>query len=169
MRKWCFPLRGSLFVSLIIGSCLVTSQVLADTSVATVTVKVTVVSEPCVINNGDPIVVNFGDNLLTTEVNGSNYIQPIDYKLSCPDATSDDLKMTISGSGAGFDSRVLQGSQPSLGIKILSDGELMPLNHALNFNRNTHPVLQAVPVKDPAGKLSVGNFTASATMSVEYQ
>lgn len=169
MKKRCFSLRGSLFVSLIIGSCLVTSQVLADTSVAIVTVKVTVISEPCVINNGDPIVVNFGDNLLTTEVDGNNYIQPVDYRLSCPDATSDDMKMTISGTGAGFDGTVLQGSQPSLGIKILSGGNLMPLNQALNFNRNTPPVLQAVPVKDPAGKLTGGAFTASATMSVEYQ
>lgn len=169
MKTWCFSLRGSLFVNLIIGSCFVTSQALADASTATVTVKVTVISEPCVINNSNPIVVNFGDDLLTTEVNGSNYIQPVNYTLSCPDATSDDLKMTISGTGAGFDDNVLQGSQPSLGIKILSDGNIMPVNHALNFNRNTPPVLKAVPVKDPAGKLTGGSFTASATMSVEYQ
>jgi len=135
----------------------------------TLTVKVTMLSQPCVINAGQPIVIDFGDDLLTTKVDGSNYTKPVDYTLDCADATGDDLKITISGTGAGFDNSVLQADQTDLGIKLISDGHAMPLNQAVNFSRNTPPVLQAVPVKNPAGKLSAGAFTAAATMTVDYQ
>ncbi|MBW4217890.1 fimbrial protein [Enterobacter cloacae subsp. cloacae] len=147
----------------------VTDPASAGTASATLRVNVTVIAEPCTINNGRPIQVNFGDNVLTTNVDGSNYTRPVDYTLDCVDATSDGLKMTISGTVAGFDDSVLQASQTDLGIKLLSNGTALPLNQALNFNRNAPPVLEAVPVKAPGSKLSGGLFTATATMTVEYQ
>jgi len=149
--------------------CLLAGTAQAGSTSATLTVNVTVVAEPCVINGDRPIVVDFGDSILTNGVDGSRYIKNVEYSLDCSNASGDDLTMTISGSGAGFDSTVLQANQPALGIKLLSDGNPMPLNHALNFSRNTPPVLQAVPVKDPAGTLTGGPLTASATMKVEYQ
>ncbi|ELY3087889.1 fimbrial protein [Klebsiella aerogenes] len=158
-----------LATGLLTGLSLLAGAAQAGTTSATLTVNVTVIAEPCTINGGSPVVVNFGDDVLTTGVNGSNYIRDVDYNLACPDATNDDLKMTISGAGAGFDPTVLQGDQPALGIKLLSDGNPMPLNQPLNFNRNTPPHVQAVLVKDPAGTLVAGPMAVSATMTVEYQ
>ena len=135
----------------------------------TLTVRVSVTSEPCTINDGRPITVDFGDDLLTSKVDGSSYLKNIDYTLDCSDAADGALKMTISGTGAAFDGAVLQADQPNLGIRLLSNGQPMPLNQPLNFTARSKPVLQAVPVKDPADKLRAGAFSASATMTVEYQ
>ncbi|HBV9912407.1 TPA: fimbrial protein [Klebsiella aerogenes] len=143
--------------------------VFAGQTSATLTLTVTVIAEPCVINGGNPVTVDFGDNVLTTGVDGNNYIKPVDYTLDCADATSDDLKMTISGTGAGFNGDVLQASQTDLGIKLISNGVAMPLNQPLTFSRQTPPVLEAVPVKATGSKLTGGPFTATATMTVEYQ
>lgn len=159
----------TVLVGLLVASGLMCSPAGAGTSSATLTVEVTVVAEPCTINNGNPITVDFGDSVLTTKVDGSNYVKPVDYTLDCADATSDDLKMTISGTGAGFDGTVLQASQTDLGIRLLNNGTAMPLNQPLNFSRGTSPVLQAVPVKAPGSKLTAGTFTAVATLAVEYQ
>jgi len=163
-------LRHAVLAGLLTGSGLMCSPAGAGTTAATLTVEVTVVAEPCVINGNNPIVVSFGDSVLTTKVDGSNYAVPVDYSLDCSGASNDSLKMTISGTGTGFgEGAYIQGNQSQLGIKILSNGELMPLNYPLNFNRNTPPVLQAVPVKNPGGKLTGGPINASATMTVEYQ
>ncbi|MEX3098859.1 fimbrial protein [Serratia ureilytica] len=143
--------------------------VMADSTPATLTINVTVIAEPCTINGGNPIIVDFGDDVLTTKVDGSNYVKPVDYTLDCADATSDDLKMTISGTGAGFDGTVLQASQTDLGIRLLNNGAAMPLNQPLDFRRGSQPVLEAVPVKAPGSKLTAGKFTAAATLTVEYQ
>ncbi|WP_208951747.1 fimbrial protein [Rahnella sp. ChDrAdgB13] len=156
-------------LSLLTGLSLLSGAAQAGTSSDTLTVNVTVIAEPCTINGGSPVQVNFGDDILTTGVDGGSYIRDVDYNLACPDATNDDLKMTISGPSAGFDPTVLQGDQPALGIKLLSDGSPMPLNQPLNFNRNTPPHVQAVLVKDPAGTLVAGPMAVSATMIVEYQ
>ena len=134
----------------------------------TLTVRVSVVSEPCIINGGRPIAVDFGDDLLTSKVDGSRYMKNIDYSLECSDAVDGRLKMTISGVGAGFDSTVLQADQANLGIRLLHDGQPMPLNEPLSFSPQDKPALQAVPVKNPADKLRAGAFAASATLSVEY-
>ncbi|EMJ5851810.1 fimbrial protein [Klebsiella aerogenes] len=163
-------LQHVMLAGLLVGSGLMCSPVGADTTVTTLTVKVTVITEPCTINANNPIVVNFGDSVLTSKVDGSNYAMPVNYTLDCSGASNDNLKMTISGTGTGFgQGAYIQGNQPHLGIKILSNGDLMPLNYPLNFNRNSPPVLQAVPVKNPAGTLAGGPIEASATMTVEYQ
>ncbi len=62
---------------------------------ATVTVKVTVVAPPpCVINDGRPIEVEFGD-VMTTRVDGDNYKMPVNYTLSCTGDTANAMKLQI--------------------------------------------------------------------------
>lgn len=38
----------------------------------TVNVRVTVLSPPCIINGGRPIEVDFGDEVMTTRIDGAN-------------------------------------------------------------------------------------------------
>lgn len=141
----------------------------ADTAMATVTISVNVIADPCVINGDNPIDVDFGNELLINKVDGINYRKPVDYSLDCGYATLPALKMMIGGSGASFDDTVLQASQTGLGIALMHDGQPLPLNSWLNFAPGTKPALEAVPVKAPGIKLAAGGFSAVATITVEYQ
>lgn len=137
----------------------------------TVTVKVTVVeAPPCVINNNQTIEVNFG-NVMTSRIDGSNYEQTLYYTLSCTGNASNALKMQIVGTqaGSGFTGNVLQTDAAGLGIALRNGGSAMALNSWTNFTYPTLPVLTAVPVRAAGAGLSGGDFSASATMRVEYQ
>ncbi|WP_447885646.1 fimbrial protein [Serratia fonticola] len=136
---------------------------------ATVTVKVTVVAPPpCVINDDRPIEVEFGD-VMTTRVDGSSYRMPVNYTLDCTGAPSNAMKLQIQGNGASFDSTVLQTTQPALGVQLHVGSARLPINTAANFTYPNKPVLFAVPVKKSGATLTGGEFTAAATMKVDYQ
>ncbi|QHB31511.1 fimbrial protein [Yersinia canariae] len=124
---------------------------------------------PCVINNTGTILVGFGDDVLTSRVDGTQYMQPVTYTLNCTGAVSNALKMTIKGNGAGFDTSVLSTNNSALGIKLLRNEQALGLNTAFTFSYPTIPVLKAVPVKQPGATLSAGAFYGTATMVVEYQ
>ncbi|HGL4620260.1 TPA: fimbrial protein [Citrobacter koseri] len=141
----------------------------AGTTTATVTVKVTLVAPPpCVINDDNPIEVEFGD-VLTTQVNGNNYRIPVNYTLSCTNGTSNDLKIKVQGNGADFDASVLRTNIAGLGIALQIGETAMPINSWLNFTYPDNPQLWAVPVKQAGATLTAGEFSAAATMKVDYQ
>lgn len=155
-----------------IGACLGGILLLVSPlvmAVTTVTVKVTVVAPPpCVINGDQPIEVNF-DEVVTTRVDGSRYIREVPYNVICTGATSNDMVMQITGTGASFDPDVLGTNQDNLGIALLNNGKAQPLNSDIKFPYPNFPVLKAVPVKRTASTLKAGAFSAGATMKVDYQ
>ncbi|HGM6401959.1 TPA: fimbrial protein [Serratia marcescens] len=135
----------------------------------TVTVKVTVVvPPPCVINDDRPIDVEFGD-VMTTRVDGDNYKMPVNYTLSCNGDAPNAMKLQVKGNGAAFDATVLQTSKSGLGIELLQSGGKLVVNSWLNFTYPNKPELWAVPVKQAGEPLTGGEFSAGATMAVDYQ
>lgn len=137
---------------------------------AIVNVSVTIfASPPCVINSNNIINVNFGDGILTSQIDGTKYMQPVDYTLDCIAAAHNNLKMSIRGNAASFGNGILSTGITGLGIQLMQGGQPLALNTAFNFTHPTKPVLQAVPVKQANATLTTGNFTASATLVVEYQ
>ncbi|WP_366519502.1 fimbrial protein [Serratia nevei] len=139
-------------------------------SATTVTVSVTVLAPPaCVINGERPIEVDFGDEVMTTRVDGSNFKRPIDYTLSCSGLSKNALKMQVQGTGAAFDGTVLKTDKSGLGIAILNGGSRWALNSWTNFTYPNKPTLTAVPVKQSGATLQGGAFNASATLRVDYQ
>ncbi|MFT2793738.1 hypothetical protein ACMV5I_27405 [Serratia sp. T13T92] len=85
-----------------------------------VSIRGTVLSTPCVINNNTNIAVNLGNNLLTSRIPASNssstgntYETEIPYTLDCTTAQASGLqvKMQMVGTGASFDNRVLMSGQ----------------------------------------------------------
>lgn len=124
---------------------------------------------PCVINNTGTITVDFGDDVLTSRVDGTQYMKPVTYTLNCTGAVSNALKMTIKGNGANFEPSVLSTNNSALGIKLMRNDQALALNTAFTFSYPTVPVLKAVPVKQPGATLSTGVFYGTATMVVEYQ
>ncbi len=137
---------------------------------ATVTVKVIVVAPPpCVINDDRPVEVEFGD-VMTTRVDGDNYKMPVNYTLSCTGGTSNAMKLQVKGNGAAFDATVLQTNKTGLGIELRQGDGKLAVNSWLNFTYPNKPKLWAVPVKDrPGTTLTGGEFSAGATMVVDYQ
>ena len=154
------------------GLLLATGCLSALVSATTVvTVKVRVVEPlPCVLNGNQTIEVNFGD-LQTGQVDGSHSEQPLPYTLTCTGNRSNALKMQLTGTpaGNGFGSNVLQTSVPGLGIALKAGGNALALNGWLNFTYPALPALSAVPVRATGASLPGGDFSASATLRVEYQ
>lgn len=135
-----------------------------------INVRVTVITPPCTINNNDKsITVDFGDAVSTTRIDGHYKRIPVEYDIDCKSARAPDLKMTLSGEGAGFDKKVLSTNHTDLGIALYHEDTPLELNSSINFNLTNKPKLEAVLVKRENSVLDGGGFVASATMSIEYQ
>lgn len=150
---------------------LVTGLAVAEDNTATITVKVTINAAPCEINNNQLIDVDFGNNVITTDVAKGTVEKTVNYTLDCTEADqTKTLAMRISGSGADFDDKVLKTSIPELGVKLKADGAEYPLNTDLALASSTSkPALTALLVQQPGARLPTGGFTAGATMTVNYQ
>lgn len=154
---------------LLCGMLVTLPQIATSANSVNITVKVSVVAPPaCTINENKPIEVEFGD-VMTTRVDGNNYRRPVDFSLSCTTASSYALKLQVQGNGASFDSEVLRTDREGLGIKLLQGSNKLAINSWLNFSRPNTPKLWAVPVKQNNATLKTGQFSAGATMKVDYQ
>ncbi|CAI1115144.1 Minor fimbrial protein prsF precursor [Serratia proteamaculans] len=125
---------------------------------------------PCVINGDQPIEINFGDDVMTTRVDGSAYKKmPVSYTLTCSSPATNALRMQIEGTAAAFSSQQLGTDKTNLGIALLNNGAALGVNRWFNFTYPAKPVLEAVPAKNPAGALTGGAFNATATMKIDYR
>ncbi|MER2978037.1 MULTISPECIES: fimbrial protein [Serratia] len=163
LRRY-LPSCGLLALMMLYGP---QAQVQAAT---TIKVTVTIVAPPpCVINNNNLIEVNFGNDVMTTRIDGSYKKQPVVYSVECKNAPNNAMKLQIQGNSAGFDNEVLQTNKDGLGVALLRNGNRQPINSWINFTYPTKPTLEAVPVKQAGATLRGGDFSAGATMKVEYQ
>lgn len=134
------------------------------------TVKVTVLAPlPCVVNGNKPIEVDFGDDVMSTRVNGINYRTAVNYSVTCVNPEKSGMRLQIAGIPAAFDSNLLKTNVDNLGIAFLQDEASVKLNRWQNFTYPALPKLEAVPVKPMGAALPVGEFRAAATFQVEYQ
>jgi type 1 fimbria pilin len=77
--------------------------------------------------------------------------------------------MQLSGTGAGFDSQLLQTDAAGLGIRLLKNGDVQPLNQWFDIDPDHPPQLEAVLVKQAGATFQNGQaFTAGATLKVAY-
>ncbi|CAI1920265.1 fimbrial protein [Serratia proteamaculans] len=144
----------------------------SDDSHAATTLNITgtlITSPSCVINGNKVIEVNFGNNLVTTRVDGSHYMKTLDYQVTCRNITTNALQMQFRGVATGFNPNALQTGQADLGIALSVNGQPLAINSWLKFTYPNKPLLQAVPVKRPDGVLKPGDFRAAATLIVAYQ
>ena len=137
-----------------------------------VSVKLTVVAEPCEINGNQPITVKF-DDVMTSKVGDDEYRRPVKYTLECPPGAPTAMKLQIVGDGASFDPTVLQtnpaGMSEVLGIELRQGSSKLAIKKWLPFTYPNNPELWAVPVKKSGATLKGGEFSATATMKVDYQ
>lgn len=124
---------------------------------------------PCAINNGEPIEVDFGDNLVIRNLDGVRYSKSVPYQIDCSAAGA--VRMSIQGTATHFDGAAIQTNITGLGIRMsLGNGAPFYLNTVANqIDTQSLPVMMAVPVADPAQPPSPGAFIARATLLAEYQ
>ncbi|MFY0479242.1 fimbrial protein [Achromobacter marplatensis] len=126
---------------------------------------------PCVINGnqGSMIDVPFGE-VLTTRVDGQYLTKDIPYGMDCSNASTNSLRMQITGSLAGFGDGLLGiASNPHLAIALKDGSTPVALEKWFDFDSTKPPRLKAVLVKDPAGDIEPGQFSVGATLIVEYR
>lgn len=144
----------------------------AKKHLATTTFKVTVtVVEPprCVINENRPIEVDFGQ-VQINRIDGVNYRVPVVYSLDCGDSQDQKMVMSFTGGTVDFDSAALRTSVDGLGIRLYGDDQVLEVNNGTHeFDYPNTPTLFAVPVKQDDAELSGGEFTAAATLKVDYR
>lgn len=138
---------------------------------AVLTVTVTITKEPCIINNDQMIDVDFGNEVVVTDVPLGLVRKPINYSLDCGESDPDKtLTLGVSGVGAGFNDTILSSSIPELGIEISANGTKLPLNSQFVLTGPTDkPDLEAILRQAPNSHLPTGEFTAGATLTVAYQ
>lgn len=145
----------------------ITGSVQAD---ATVNFSGTLIeAPPCVVNNDEVITVNFGNEVMTTRIDGSQYRMPITFDLDCSMAVSSNQKVRISGTTASFDSTALAGGQTGLGIALYNGSNRLNVGTWVNFTDPNVPQLYAAPIKQSGVTLSGGPFRVMASLVVEYQ
>lgn len=161
------------FILCLTGStCLLLSKpLLAGSTISTISVKVTVLAPlPCIINGNKPIEVDFGDEVMTTRIDGSNYRTPVRYSITCNGTPpKNGMRLRIAGAATGFNSQLLKTNFSELGIRFFYNDVSLALNSWQNFTYPEMPKLEAVPVKQTNTTLPTGEFTAAATLHVDYQ
>ncbi|WP_448654308.1 fimbrial protein [Pseudomonas fluorescens] len=156
--------------AIVIGSGLLWAISLGVQAQTNLTIRAVIIAPPpCVINSGSTLDVPFGNDLLTSRIDGVNYRRGVPYTVICDAPYSNALTLELKGTGAAFDSRVLSTRKTDLGVKLFVNGADWPLNTAVNFTHPNFPVVQAVPVKREGSKLTGGAFDATATLVVDYQ
>lgn len=141
----------------------------AVAATAPISISGSIISRPqCVVNGNQTIRVEFGNDLLTSKVDGNHYLRNVDYTLECKNSGQNAMKMKVVGNPAAFNGSAIQSNKANLGIALRANGSPWPIGSWLNFTYPAKPVLQAVPVKGN-GTLSAGAFSAGATLMVDYQ
>jgi len=127
---------------------------------------------PCTVSGA---TIEFG-NVQIQQIDGSNFTQPVDYGLNCSGRLSDYLKLQIQGTAVTINGEsLLQTSVSGLGIRLQTKAgkSLVPIGSTdwMNFQYTggSGPELEAVLVKNSGETLPAGEFSAAATLVVDYQ
>jgi len=147
--------------------CMAGHTVQADLSVG---IQGKIIAPPaCVINGGGTVEVPFGDDLITTQIDGVQYRTVVRYTVVCTGGGSNAMTLKLTGTGASFDTQSLATSKTDLGIRLFINGAVWPLNTSVKFTYPQLPAMEAVPVKRPTSTLAAGAFSATATVVVASQ
>ena len=133
-----------------------------------ISISGTVLAPPaCTVNGGGTVSVDFGTDLLTLDIDGTNFSQRVKYSYDCKKSNVW-LKMRIDGTPF-INTDALDTSKSDLGIAFRANGTLLRIGQSLAFSSESAPFLIATPVKRSGSVLKGGPFFASATLVIEFQ
>ncbi|MCS0722672.1 fimbrial protein [Escherichia coli] len=151
------------------------SSAIAHAADEDITFHGTLLSPPtCSISGGKTIEVEFRD-LIIDDINGNYGRKEVPYELTCDSTTRHpdwEMTLTWTGTQTSFNDAAIETDVPGFGIELQYDGQRFKLNTPLAINATDFtqkPKLEAVPVKASDAVLSDTNFSAYATLRVDYQ
>jgi len=119
----------------------------------------------CQIPGNSVININLGDKIISSQINGSNYIANLSIPISCTGSPAG-VEMGLYGDATSFDSQIMQTTRPDLGIKFLRNGSMQPINSWFAIDYTKSVDMQIAPVKRTGTTIGVGQFSAIATVSL---
>lgn len=127
-------------------------------------------SPPCVVNGGDNVVVDFGDDMMTTRIDGTKYRQKIALTLDCSEAIALEQKIRISGASVGTPGgEVLSTPLGGLGLALYQGEARYTPGKWIAFTAPDVPELYVVPVRLSGAEPAGGAFSVLASLVVDYQ
>lgn len=152
-------------------SCFIAATASAkESSIAVSFSGVLVDSATCYIENSQPIEVRFGSQVVVENIDGNQYLQSIPFRLSCSQLNSNSMRLKIQGRTRSVDGRsVLDAGKNGLGIALYHNRANMTPNSWYSFTYPNTPSLTAAPIKNSNANLTLGSFSMTATLTIEYQ
>lgn len=123
----------------------------------------------CQVNAGQDINIYF-EKVGINKVDGNNYRKEINIPMDCISTNPWSLNLAITtNSPAIFSPGTVQSNIDGLGIQILIDGNPIAFNRNFVINPEAPPKIEVVPLRENGVTLTEGKFTASATLTIQYQ
>lgn len=145
----------------------VSHRALAD---ADINFSGTLVSAPnCTVNGNNAVEVDFGDSIITRQVDGLNYKTRINYDLVCSSMASKGLRLMIVGTPATFGYGLLSAGKDGLAIQLWNGTGKIANAEPMPFTWPDKPELWATPMAQDNTTLTAGTFSSSASLLLFYQ
>lgn len=133
-----------------------------------VTVKVNVLSGGCVLNDNEAIFVDFGDDIVISQIDSGKYIEAIDYDLYC-DSNFDELYLIFDGAQGETTNSLDVVDTPGLNIKLFIDNKPMVIGSRYYIDNDSNlPTLTAELALANGIRPIGGEFSTAATLTVGY-
>ena len=133
-----------------------------------VTVKVNVLSGGCVLNSNEDISVDFGDDIVISQIDSGKYIQPIHYNLYC-DSTFNDVYLNFDGVNGETANSISVADKKGLNIKLYIDNKDMLIGRDYSIDNYLNPPSITAKLALADGiRPSGGEFSTAATLTVGY-
>ncbi|ELV2797979.1 fimbrial protein [Enterobacter ludwigii] len=160
-------LPRSALIALVLLAWQVSHQALADVNI---NFSGTLVNAPnCTINGNNTVDVDFGDNIITRQVDGQNFRQPIVYDLNCSSIAVNGMKVSVRGNPATFGSGLIDAGKTGLAIQLWEGTNKISNGVAVSFTWPAKPELYATPVAQDNTTLTAGHFSSTASLVLSYE
>ncbi|MEZ2896482.1 fimbrial protein [Providencia rettgeri] len=137
-------------------------------------IKIDVIENACDVygpgGKNSPIEINFYE-INVNNFDSGRYAKNINYTIDCgsQNVINPNLKLKFESEPADFNSNFVRTTNPNVGLKIVSDGVLLPPKEYKNFNLSNKPSLVVYPVLNTEEDIELGLFEATGVLKVEYQ
>lgn len=132
------------------------------------------VPDKCVINEGQQINVDFGENN-GVDINNKNIMRAIPVEFKCDGGAFEtgklNIKLGLSGDASSFDSNLFKTNKEALGVKFTHNGESLTPNTFYpveNIDNRGRWDLNAALVSKNNQNIDEGEFEASATVVASF-
>ncbi len=134
-----------------------------------VTITLDIIDSGCVINDNESIYVDFGNDVIISDIDTGKYVQPIEYNLYCSSANYDGLYLMFDGVNGENNYSLAVDDNNGLNIQLYLGGASMNFGIPYYINYTNLPKLTAKLATVNGIRPTAGNFSAAGTLTVGYQ